>query len=112
MVIRHCEADVEETSPGKARRRVTSTKQSSPRQGRPPAEVHLTTLERKMLVAIINSQHLSGRRRVAAQIILACSAGEKGVDIAARIGITARTVSRWRMRFVDARERTLRVARI
>ncbi|MCD4865224.1 helix-turn-helix domain-containing protein [Pseudomonas sp. PLB05] len=62
-----------------------------------------------MLVAIIDSQHLSGHRRVAAQIILACAAGEKGVDIAARMGVTARTVSRWRIRFVDSRQRTLGV---
>lgn len=106
------ETTVGNTSPGNARRRGTPAKlHRQPRQGRPATEIHLTPSERQALNALVNGSQISNRIKVAAQIILACSNGEKGVDIAQRIGVTTRTVSRWRVRFVAAREKTLSTER-
>lgn len=74
-----------------------------PRTGRPKALLELTSAEREQL------ERWAGRRKSAqalalrSRIVLGCAQGLSNEAVAATEGVTAKTVSKWRARFVDAR---------
>ena len=71
--------------------------------GRPLASLEVSTAEEGGL------RSLAGRRKTAqalalrARIVLACAAGEANQLVAAKLGVTPQTVSKWRARFVERR---------
>ena len=66
------------------------------RMGRPATQVVLTDEERLKLEAIVRAQTSEQRDVRRAQVILAAAAGEDTIAIAARLGHSNSTVTRWR----------------
>lgn len=71
------------------------------RMGRPATQVVLTDEERLKLEAIVRAQTSEQRDVRRAQVILAAAAGEDTIAIAARLGHSNSTVTRWRKRFAE-----------
>lgn len=71
------------------------------RKGRPATRVVLTDDERLKLESIGRAQTSEQRDVRRAQVILAAAAGEDTIAIAARLGHSASTVTRWRKRFAE-----------
>ena len=67
--------------------------------GRPATQIVLTEGERDQLEALIRAQTSSQRDVRRARVILAAASGEETIAIAARLGHSTSTVSRWRKRY-------------
>lgn len=67
--------------------------------GRPATQVVLSDGEREQLEAVVRAQTSNQRDVRRARVILAAASGEDTVAIAARLGHSTSTVSRWRKRF-------------
>ena len=73
-------------------------------RGRPVAPVELSEEAEAELTRISRSRSLPSSLVQRAQIVLACAAGASNTAVAARLGVGAATVGRWRRRY---RERGL-----
>lgn len=69
------------------------------KRGRPATEIVLKQDERDELERVVRGQTSSQRDVRRARVILAAAAGEETVAMAARLGHSTSTVSRWRTRF-------------
>lgn len=67
--------------------------------GRPAVRIELTEQEHAELTRRRARHKGPADMQLRAEIILSCARGESGSSIARRLGITAQTVSRWRLRF-------------
>lgn len=67
--------------------------------GRPAVRIELTEQEYAELILRRARRKGPADMQLRAEIILSCAQGESGSSIARRLGITAQTVSRWRLRF-------------
>lgn len=73
------------------------------RTGRPTAELVLDESERETLQRWAGRPTSAQALALRARIVLACAEGTTNKDVAARLGITAQTVGKWRTRFVADR---------
>lgn len=73
------------------------------RTGRPKAELVLSKDERERLCAYTRRGKTSQQLAMRARMILACADGLDNVSAAAKLGVAAATVGRWRRRFVEER---------
>jgi transposase len=73
------------------------------RTGRPKAELVLTDDERATLVRWSRRRRSSQALALRCRIVLGCATGATNKDVAARLGVEAHTVSRWRARFLRDR---------
>ena len=71
--------------------------------GRPKAELILSKEEEQTLKAYLRKETVSQRTCLRARIILECARGKNDVKVAEELGIDAKTVYKWRKRFVDYR---------
>src|SRR5579864_2293357 len=71
--------------------------------GRPAAEVVLTGEERELLERWARRPKSAQALALRCRIVLGCAEGETNLEIAARLGVSSRTVSRWRRRFAERR---------
>ena len=71
--------------------------------GRRAAALELTDSERDQLRSVVARPSVSQARAVRARIILGCADGERNWEVAARLGVSLRTVSKWRHRFIADR---------
>jgi transposase len=70
-----------------------------PRAGRPKPVLELAGAERAQLQRWARRASSSQALALRARIVLACAEGEDGNDVAARLGVRASTVAKWRGRF-------------
>ena len=75
--------------------------------GRPPTPITLTVEQRRDLERWAAGRTVSHQLVVRARIILACADGMGTKDVAALVGVTPQTVSRWRTRFWKGGTRAL-----
>lgn len=73
------------------------------RTGRPKAELILTDGEREQLTRWARRRKSSQALALRSRIVLACGEGITNKDVAARIGCSAATVTKWRSRFIEHR---------
>ena len=73
------------------------------RSGRPKAELVLTDAEREQLTRWSRRAKTAQSLAVRSKIVLACAGGLSNAAVAAQLGVTAGTVTRWRGRFVARR---------
>ena len=66
-------------------------------------KIVLSERERKTLVRWSRGRRVAVRQRQRAQIVLLAAGGEQNREIAERLGVTRRTVGRWRTRFAERR---------
>jgi transposase len=71
--------------------------------GRPKAQLVLSEAEREQLVALTMRRKTAQALALRARIVLSCAEGTDNQAVAARQRVTARTVSKWRARFVEQR---------
>ena len=69
-------------------------------QGRPKAELRLSTDERAQLQSIANSRSLPHALVRRVEMVLASADGEPNCAIAKRVGLTNATVGKWRKRYL------------
>ncbi|MGP5609252.1 helix-turn-helix domain-containing protein [Arthrobacter rhombi] len=74
-----------------------------PRTGRPKAELILTSEEREQLTKWVRHRKSSQALALRSRIVLACGDGLNNKDVAAQIGCSTSTVTKWRSRFVEHR---------
>jgi transposase len=74
-----------------------------PRTGRPKAELVLTDQEREQLIRWSRRAKSAQALALRSRIVLACAEGVGNNTVAARVGCSANTVSKWRARFVEHR---------
>src|SRR4051794_27681318 len=74
-----------------------------PRTGRPKAELILTVQEREQLLRWSRRAKSSQALGLRSRIVLGCAEGADNNTVAARLGCSANTVSKWRRRFVVPR---------
>jgi len=70
------------------------------RPGRPPLQLTLTSRQRMELRRRVRAATSSQREALRARIILACEEGGSAQEVARRSRVHARTVERWRARFL------------
>ncbi|RAA68472.1 IS630 family transposase, partial [Burkholderia multivorans] len=73
------------------------------RTGRPKAELILTDEEREQLERWTRRRKSSQGLALRSRIVLACGDGMSNKDVAALVGCSDPTVTKWRSRFVEAR---------
>jgi len=73
------------------------------RTGRPKAELRLTDDEREQLLRWSRRAKSAQSLALRSKIVLACAGGLDNRQVAAKLGIVAATVSKWRARFVARR---------
>ena len=73
------------------------------RTGRPKAELILTDEEREQLERWTRRRKSSQALALRSRIVLACGDGMSNKDVAALVGCSDPTVTKWRSRFVEAR---------
>src|ERR671921_156790 len=73
------------------------------RSGRPKAELVVTGDEREQLTRWSRRAKTAQALALRAKIVLACANGRSNTEVAARLRVTAGTVTRWRGRFVAHR---------
>ncbi len=73
------------------------------RSGRPKAELVLTDAEREQLTRWSRRAKTAQSLAVRSKIVLACAGGLSNAAVAAQLGVTPGTVTRWRGRFVAHR---------
>src|SRR5512144_3269248 len=74
-----------------------------PRTGRPKAELVLTDAEREQLTRWSRRAKSSQALALRSRIVLGCADGVDNNTVAARVGCSANTVSKWRGRFIEHR---------
>ena len=74
-----------------------------PRTGRPKAELILAEQEREQLLRWSRRAKSSQTLALRSRIVLGCAEGADNNAVAARLGCSANTVSKWRRRFVEHR---------
>lgn len=72
-------------------------------RGRPIEKITLTQAERETLARYTRRRKVSQALAQRSRIILMAAAGKTGTEIAAKLGITNATVSKWRRRFLEHR---------
>jgi transposase len=72
-------------------------------RGRPKAELVLTDDERETLARWERRPKSSQRLALRSRIVLECASGSDNGAVAARLGVSAPTVGKWRARFVQRR---------
>ena len=73
------------------------------RTGRPKQRLELTGEERETLVRWERRRKSSQALALRSRIVLACAEGGANTEVAARCGVSANTVSKWRRRFCELR---------
>ena len=73
------------------------------RTGRPIAQLVLTEDETETLKRWVRRPNSAQSLALRAKIVLACAEGATNTDVAARYGVTAQMVGKWRSRFVTGR---------
>lgn len=73
------------------------------RMGRPKAELIVTQTEREILEQWARRPKTAQALARRARLVLACAGGKTNRAVAAELGTTGQTVSRWRRRFVERR---------
>lgn len=71
--------------------------------GRPTIPLPLSDDERATLNSWVRASKTPAAEKLRAQIVLACSQGESGASIGARLSVSEQTVSKWRRRFAQYR---------
>jgi len=71
-------------------------------RGRPVAPVSLDDAERQELLGMARSRSLPHGLARRARIVLLCGDGESNLAVAGRVGVSARTVGKWRRRYLEA----------
>jgi transposase len=74
-----------------------------PRTGRPKAELVLTVEERDQLVRWSRRRKSAQALALRSRIVLECASGLGNKEVAAKVGVVAATVGKWRARFVELR---------
>lgn len=74
-----------------------------PRTGRPKAELTLSDEEREQLLRWSRRAKSSQALALRSRIVLGCGEGLDNKSVAARVGCSTNTVSKWRARFLEAR---------
>ena len=74
-----------------------------PRIGRPKVELKLTEDERDQLVRWSRRRKSSQALALRSRIVLGCADGVDNKTVAARLGVAAATVGKWRARFIEHR---------
>lgn len=69
--------------------------------GRPPRKVTLTEQQRVDLERYVRARTVSQQLVTRSRIILLCAEGWSTTDVAAEVGVTLATVSKWRRRFAQ-----------
>ena len=72
-------------------------------RGRPAAKIELADHERRELEALTRRRKTAQALSQRARIVLFCSEGMTGQEVAKAVGVTAQTVSKWRRRFAELR---------
>lgn len=72
-------------------------------KGRPVAEIKLSENEQRTLRLLASRPKSSQRDAQRARIVLSCAEGLANVEVAARLGVTAQMVGKWRSRFAKGR---------
>jgi hypothetical protein len=73
------------------------------RRGRPKVELTLTGQERDKLIGGARAAISTRAYALRCKIVLACAEGATNAEVAARLGVSAATVGKWRARFVARR---------
>lgn len=73
------------------------------RTGRPKKELVLTTEEKRELARLVRRRKSAQDLAIRARIVLACAEGATNSAVAEQVGVTARTVGKWRKRYVEKR---------
>jgi transposase len=73
------------------------------RTGRPKAELVVSDEERERLLAYTRRGTTAQQLAMRARIVLACARGLDNTKVAAKLGIAAARVGRWRQRFINER---------
>lgn len=73
------------------------------RSGRPMADLALTESERDQLTRWSQQVETSQALALRSKIVLACARGGSNKHVAEQLGVTPRTVTRWRNRFIAER---------
>jgi len=73
------------------------------RTGRPKAELVVSEEERERLRAYTRRGTTAQQLAMRARIVLACAENHDNTTVAAKLGITATTVGKWRRRFISER---------
>lgn len=76
--------------------------------GRRLPVLDLTEAERDELASLGSRRNTAQALALRARIVLACAAGEHNKQVAARLGVSTTTVTKWRRRFVEQRLEGLR----
>ena len=76
--------------------------------GRPTVEVILSDGERETLERWARRPKSAQALALRCRIVLACAGGATNLEVAARLGVSDRTVSKWRRRFASRRLEGLR----
>lgn len=71
------------------------------RRGRKPTPVVVTAAQRNELERLVAAPKASARMRLRARIVLGAAQGASNRELAARLGCSEATVSRWRARFAE-----------
>ena len=73
------------------------------RTGRPKPPLVLSDEERLTLERLVKRRKSAQAIALRARIVLACAEGATNQAVAAEVGVTASTVTKWRNRFVEHR---------
>ena len=73
------------------------------RRGRPTPAIELSDEERETLQRYVRRRTASQRLVQRARVVLGCAEGRTNQEVSAEVGLSARSVGKWRRRFAEER---------